>query len=232
MLSRELTDVVDAAATANTRADYERPLFELLERAIGFEVAFCVRRDGIGTHAPGFDSEVRRRISGRLEFCALEYANMRDQALRGSGVAVDREFFGARLELTQTYREIIRPHRGRSSLLLFLPDVTLVLGRTRFDFRDGECQSLAGMRSLIAVCEQALAARLPIVPLPVGPQLSPRERDLVAYLRLGYTNHEIASACGTSFRTVRNQLSVLFAKLEVSTRAEAVARSFELSLAS
>jgi DNA-binding CsgD family transcriptional regulator len=231
MLCPALIAIVDAAATANARADYERPLFELLERAIGFDVAFCVRRDGIGPHAPGFDPEVRRRVSGRLEFCAREYAGMKEQALRGSGVAVDREYFGrARLELTQTYREVIRPHRGRSSLLLFLPDTTLVLGRTRFDFRDAECQTLAAMRSLVAVCEQALAARLPMT--PPAPQLSPRERELVAYLRLGYTNHEIASAFGTSFRTVRNQLSVLFAKLEVSTRSEAVARSFELSLPS
>jgi DNA-binding CsgD family transcriptional regulator len=73
-----------------------------------------------------------------------------------------------------------------------------------------------------------LAARIPV--LPPATQLSPRERELLAYLRLGYTNREIASACGTSFRTVRNQLGPLFAKLEVSTRAEAVARSFELSL--
>jgi DNA-binding CsgD family transcriptional regulator len=229
MLPTGLANVVEAAATANARVDYERPLFELLERAIGFDVAFCVRFDGIGAHAPGFDPGVRRRVAGRLEFCAREYAGMKERALCGSGVGVDLEFFGrAGLERTQAYREVIRPHRGRASLLMFLPDVTLVLGRTRAGFRDAECQTLAEMRSLVAVCEQAVAARLPVA--SPAPQLSPRERELLAYLRLGYTNREIASACGTSFRTVRNQLGPLFAKLEASTRAEAVARSFELSL--
>lgn len=229
MLPPGLTDIVDAAATANSWVDYERPLFELLERAIGFDVAFCVRCDGIGPHAPGFDPEVRRRVAGRLEFCAREYQGMKERALRGSGVGVDVEFFGrAGLERTQAYREVIQPHRGRASLLMFLPDATLVLGRTRAGFRAGECQTLAQMRSLVAVCEQAVSARLPLT--PPAPQLTPRERELLVYLRLGYTNREIASACGTSFRTVRNQLGPLFAKLEASTRAEAVARSFELSL--
>ena len=231
MLPPGLADILDAAATASARVEYERPLFELLERAIGFDVALCVRCDGIGPHAPGFDPVVRRRVAGRLEFCTREYAGMKERALRGSGVDVDLEFFGrAGLERTQAYREIIQPHRGRASLLMFLPDVTLVLGRTRDGFRAAECQTLAQMRSLVAVCEQALAARLPLAARARAPQLSPRERELLAYLRLGYTNREIASACGTSFRTVRNQLGPLFAKLDASTRAEAVARSFELSL--
>jgi DNA-binding NarL/FixJ family response regulator len=55
--------------------------------------------------------------------------------------------------------------------------------------------------------------------------LSTREREILSYLRLGYTNREIGLALGTSFRTVRNQLSHLFEKLGVSTRAEAVGRS-------
>jgi DNA-binding CsgD family transcriptional regulator len=228
MLQADLAAIVDATAVATDRVDYERALFEQLDRAIGFDIAFCVRLDGIGPHAPGFDPEVRRRV-GRLAFCAREYAEMKEHALRGNGVGVDLEFFGrAALESTQCYREIIRPHRGRCSLLMFLPDVTVVLGRTRFDFRRAECESFAATRSLITVCEQALSARLPA--LAPAPALSPRERELVDYLRLGYTNREIGSACGTSFRTVRNQLSQLFVKLEVSTRAELVARSFELAL--
>jgi DNA-binding CsgD family transcriptional regulator len=43
------------------------------------------------------------------------------------------------------------------------------------------------------------------------------------YLQLGYTNAEIALACGTSPATARNQLSSVFRKLGASTRAEAVA---------
>jgi DNA-binding NarL/FixJ family response regulator len=47
-----------------------------------------------------------------------------------------------------------------------------------------------------------------------------RDRRLPA---LGYTNREIALACGTSFRTVRNQLSAVYAKLGAANRTEALA---------
>jgi len=52
--------------------------------------------------------------------------------------------------------------------------------------------------------------------------LTPRERDVLEYLCLGYTNREIALACGSSPNTVRNQLVSIFAKLGVTTRSEAV----------
>ena len=108
------------------------------------------------------------------------------------------------------------------------PLATLVLGCTRGQFKPEQCAALAEARSLLTVCELAIASRQTTI--AGAPDLSPRERELVQYLRLGYTNREIALACGTSFRTVRNQLSHLFQKLEVSTRSEAVARSFEHSL--
>jgi DNA-binding CsgD family transcriptional regulator len=53
--------------------------------------------------------------------------------------------------------------------------------------------------------------------------LTPREREVVKYLSRGYTNRDIALACGTAPRTVRNQLSSVFEKLGASTRAEVVA---------
>jgi DNA-binding CsgD family transcriptional regulator len=40
---------------------------------------------------------------------------------------------------------------------------------------------------------------------------------------LGFTNREIALACGTSPHTVRNQLAAIFRKAEVTTRAELTA---------
>ena len=51
-------------------------------------------------------------------------------------------------------------------------------------------------------------------------RLSPKERDMVDYVRLGYTNAEIASALGISPNTVRNRLARVFQKMNVSRRAE------------
>jgi DNA-binding CsgD family transcriptional regulator len=234
VLPSQLSDLLDAAASAASWADYERPLFEWLDRSIGFDLAFCVRHGEIGPHAPGLDSQVRRESAGRFEVYAREYEPLRRKALQEGGAAIDVEVFGrATLERTLTYREMMQPHRGRSSLLAFMggptdPRVLLVLGRTGTgEFTERDRQQLVAARSLLTVCERAVASRQFAA---AAPALSPRERELIQYLRLGYTNREIGAACGTSFRTVRNQLSHLFDKLEVSTRSEAVARSFELAL--
>jgi DNA-binding NarL/FixJ family response regulator len=53
-------------------------------------------------------------------------------------------------------------------------------------------------------------------------RLTAREREVMSYLRLGYTNLQIGLALGTRERTVRNQLSSIYEKLGVATRAEAV----------
>ncbi len=45
---------------------------------------------------------------------------------------------------------------------------------------------------------------------------------MVDYLHLGYTNEQIGLALGTRPRTVRNQLTAVYRKLGVATRAEAV----------
>ena len=54
--------------------------------------------------------------------------------------------------------------------------------------------------------------------------LTPRERELVAEILKGQTNRSIAAALGTSVQTVRNQLTMLYRKLGVSSRLELAAR--------
>jgi DNA-binding CsgD family transcriptional regulator len=54
--------------------------------------------------------------------------------------------------------------------------------------------------------------------------LTPRERELVAEILKGRSNRSIASALGTSVQTVRNQLTMLYRKLGVSSRLELAAR--------
>jgi DNA-binding CsgD family transcriptional regulator len=54
--------------------------------------------------------------------------------------------------------------------------------------------------------------------------LSPREREVMAYVARGLTNSEIAGALVISPITVRNHVSSILAKLGVSNRTQAVAR--------
>ena len=53
-----------------------------------------------------------------------------------------------------------------------------------------------------------------------SPPLTRRERMLVAEILAGRTNKAIAQTFGVSEQTVRNQLTVLFRKLGVSSRLE------------
>lgn len=52
--------------------------------------------------------------------------------------------------------------------------------------------------------------------------LSPQEQRILSHLSEGLTNKEIALAMGLSEKTVRNYLTSVFSKLNVSRRAEAV----------
>jgi two-component system nitrate/nitrite response regulator NarL len=50
--------------------------------------------------------------------------------------------------------------------------------------------------------------------------LTPREQALVAEIRAGRSNRAIAAQFGIKEQTVRNQLTVLFRKVGVSSRLE------------
>ena len=60
--------------------------------------------------------------------------------------------------------------------------------------------------------------------------LTGQEMRVLSVLASGQANKEIARALGLSPNTIKTHLANLFAKLEVSTRTEAVTRARELSL--
>jgi two-component system, NarL family, response regulator DevR len=56
-----------------------------------------------------------------------------------------------------------------------------------------------------------------------GEQLSPQEQKVLALVAEGQTNKEIAAALGLSDKTVRNYLSNIFQKLQITRRSQAAA---------
>lgn len=62
-------------------------------------------------------------------------------------------------------------------------------------------------------------------------QLTPREREVLAWVAAGKTNAEIAAIIGARPRTVHKHLERIFVKLGVETRTAAVARTFGLNAA-
>jgi len=62
------------------------------------------------------------------------------------------------------------------------------------------------------------------------PELTPREREVLGLIAAGLGNAIISARLGLSPKTVSNHVSNLFAKLQIATRAEAVARAGDAGL--
>ncbi|MBN9106185.1 MAG: response regulator transcription factor [Propionibacteriaceae bacterium] len=62
------------------------------------------------------------------------------------------------------------------------------------------------------------------------PELTEREREILDLVARGLTNTEIASRRVLSPKTVRNHVNNVFTKLQVATRAEAVAHARDAGL--
>lgn len=61
-------------------------------------------------------------------------------------------------------------------------------------------------------------------------KLTERECEILAWVREGKSNQEIALILGISFKTVKNQVANILAKLEVSTRAQAAAKAITMGV--
>ena len=64
-------------------------------------------------------------------------------------------------------------------------------------------------------------------PRPLGSDLTPREREILALLAKGMTNHEIAQRMSISEATVRFHVGNILGKLEVGNRTEAAQVAFK-----
>jgi DNA-binding NarL/FixJ family response regulator len=62
------------------------------------------------------------------------------------------------------------------------------------------------------------------------PQLTAREREILDLLASGRSNQQIADTLFLSPKTVRNNVSNVFAKLQVADRSEAIVRAREAGL--
>ena len=99
-----------------------------------------------------------------------------------------------------------------------------ILGRKRA-FTPAERGSMCGLAPVFSLGLAALSNAPESEPEPLS-VLTPRERELVSYVRLGYTNKQIALACGISPNTVRNRLAGVFERVGVGSRAELAGLGF------
>ncbi|MBA2713643.1 MAG: response regulator transcription factor [Rubrobacteraceae bacterium] len=99
-------------------------------------------------------------------------------------------------------------------------------------------RSIRAVSSGEAIFGPAIARRLmqyfsspnPAAPPEVFPELTEREREILALIARHETNPEIAKRLYLSPKTVRNHVSNIFTKLQVADRAQAIIRAREAGL--
>jgi DNA-binding NarL/FixJ family response regulator len=74
------------------------------------------------------------------------------------------------------------------------------------------------------------ATMRPATPPLVFPELSEREREILTLIAQGYKNAEIATSLVLSEKTIRNHVSNILSKLQVSDRTQASIRAREAGL--
>jgi DNA-binding NarL/FixJ family response regulator len=72
---------------------------------------------------------------------------------------------------------------------------------------------------------QFFATSQPAVPAKLFPELTDREREILALIAQHYKNPEIANRLSLSQKTVRNHISNIFNKMQVTDRAQAILKA-------
>lgn len=206
----------------------------MLSGSIGFDDALCIpipipaRAEGVLMW--GMPSEeARARADFFVRRRALVQRALQRIDVASSLIDLDRNTWSAeeaglvdaafhRFELRSTLQVGLR-WRGRVRACL-----SVARRRTRHPvpFTDEERVAFERIAVVLELLESRVSLEKPIANLDC---LTPREREIVSILCLGYTNAEIAEALEIRPTSVRNALTRIFEKLEVSTRSELVARA-------
>jgi DNA-binding NarL/FixJ family response regulator len=138
------------------------------------------------------------------------------------------------------------PHTGVVVLTMSEDDATVfaamragALGYLLKGANQGEIlRAITAVAQGEAICGPIIARRVAEYFQPAGPsavesafpQLTSREREILDLLAAGRSNAQIANALFLSPKTVRNNVSNVFAKLHVADRAEAIVRARDAGL--
>lgn len=97
-----------------------------------------------------------------------------------------------------------------------------------------EAEIVAGIRAVaagqLALAPALAAALVARVAKPTAPELTPREREVLALVADGLSNREIGARLFVGEATVKTHLLHVFEKLQVRDRTRAVTRAMELGI--
>jgi DNA-binding NarL/FixJ family response regulator len=144
-------------------------------------------------------------------------------------------------------RRVTAEHPGTAVLVVTMNDddetvlAALRAGARGYLVKESPAADIARAVESVARGEAVLGARVsgPVLAAAVAggraasqpfPQLTAREREVLELVARGYDNTRVARHLGVSEKTVRNNVSVVLAKLPAATRAEAVALARDAGL--
>jgi DNA-binding CsgD family transcriptional regulator len=234
-IAKQIGAFAEAAASAGGRAELREQICAHLIRSLRLDagVIWTVPEslDAATTFGCSARSIWERYFNNRERYAADLLPLF--QAVSREGVVNQRRFGRRMFERLDFYGEIVRPLGAHSVLtaMLGVRGRGLAImqvartGRTP-EFGDRDAAFLKQMLPVLSLGEALHDESRPAPPLIASAEaLSARERDIVSYVALGFTNRQIALALGTSPHTVHSQMKNIFRKMDVSTRAELVGRT-------
>lgn len=152
------------------------------------------------------------------------------QSRRVGIVVIDLEALDAMLE---DVVPAVRRQAPLASIIVLSRGSADTLHRSIESGADGHVSKEQGLAELRRAIYCVAGGVSYLGPRPVSPErsasnvpsvarLSPREREVLQLLTLGYANREIAGALNLQHKTVKNHVSNILSKLETSSRTQAV----------
>lgn len=229
---RAVRAIVDLAQSDLSLSTFVREVLAVLRDAVGFETAFAARPHEHRVVALDADEEDVRRAERTLRIGPTRYADEILPAFskaQAEGAFLDSEVWTTERERQRSryYKEMLAPIGVRSMIHVCARWKNRPLMRfnlNRYDSRPFRRSQLETVLGLLPTVEASLAALFAQSSNKVElPGLTQREREVAELVARGLSSAEIGHILGTSRYTVRNQLSRIYEKLHLGSRAELAA---------
>ena len=240
---RGVLEFLEVACEVDGIDPFPGPVFTALRRLIPADVVSYGDYDpeGAGWRQPGvrWQGAARGDLTPDIRAAHLRlthqmphppWAQTAGRAVRWSDLLSRR-----RLQRLDVYAEVGRPLGLEHTLELWvlIPGGVaggLAFDRSERDFSERDVRVLETLRPhLVQLWRNARLRKSVADSLftsPAAGVLTPREREILAWVARGKTNREIAAVLYLAPGTVRKHLDNVYAKLDVGSRAGAVARAF------
>lgn len=179
-------DLLSLASEAPSGVAFEEAVLGLLERQVGFDVAFLsIKGAEASPTVVGFDPQLVERVVRRGPRYFEELLPVKRAALGGRGVAVDTRVLGEEgVRQTCYHREVARAVGGRHSLMAYVPlrgrvVAAVMLGRCGSAFSDAQIGRVEALLPGLGIARASYGLPGTCEPLP-----APAPRGLLR--RLGW----------------------------------------------